>query len=829
MKKLFMTLLSILFMAAMSVGFASCGDDDEKINSNTVSSFSKILRENKWIGGDSDVTPTSYGGSISRETDIFYFLDGNQGYWRWISSEYDSSMGNNRRNGWEHFTYTVVSGNTVKVVFDNGSASQVMTYNNGLLISESLTFRLRQANIPADDEIYDFLKGEGDNDPTPEPVDIVNPLTLEAIGNGTITFQNRAAGKVMYKIDGGMTQTIASGADRNIPVTAGQKITLYGNNATYSPLNSSEDSHISSTTDFYAYGNIMSLISSNNYNTETRLTASYTFSGLFTDNTNLHSHPSIPLLLPATTLTENCYDGMFSGCSNLTTAPVLPAKTLVKECYNDMFYECSKLNHIECLASGINGNSFNYEFYMYNWVYGVSASGTFVKATDSSWTKDYSGIPYGWTVSNDTGGGNEDPNTDPGEEGEEPVYPDINSTPLTLEAISGGTITFKNKAARSVTYRIDGESPQVIASNKTIDIPLTAGQKVRFFGDNATYYVGDNSHITCNVDCYLYGNIMSLIYSKDYATNTTLTKDNTFAYFFSDNVNLNSHPSKQLVLPALTLTNYCYDSMFSNCTNMTIAPKLPATTMAERCYDAMFSGCKNLTFPPELPATTLANGCYLNMFSRCVNLTSAPKLPAKNLAKMCYQSMFNECSSLTAAPTLPAMTMVERCYFAMFLGCSSLTDSPKLPSNILAKQCYASMFSGCTSLVNAPQLPAITLAESCYHRMFAECTALTNAPILPATIMTKSCYGAMFSRCKSLTTAPELKAMTLAESCYSNMFQYCSNLNYVKCLATNTSATDCTINWLYNVSSTGTFVKKSGTSWSSGSNGIPSGWTVQTQ
>ena len=38
-----------------------------------------------------------------------------------------------------------------------------------------------------------------------------------------------------------------------------------------------------------------------------------------------------------------------------------------------------------------------------------------------------------------------------------------------------------------------------------------------------------------------------------------------------------------------------------------------------------------------------------------------------------------------------------------------------------------------------------------------------------------------------------------------------------------------TQNWLYNVSSTGTFVKNSAATWNvSGASGIPSGWTVQT-
>ena len=562
------------------------------------------------------------------------------------------------------------------------------------------------------------------------------PLTLEAIGNGTITFKNRAAGNVMYKVDNGATQTIAPGADGNIPVTAGQKVTLFGNNATYSPSNSSEDSNISSTTDFYAYGNIMSLINSNNYNTETRLTASYTFSGLFTDNTNLHSHPSIPLLLPATTLTENCYDGMFYGCSNLTTAPVLPAKTLVKECYNDMFYECSKLNHIECLASGINGNSFNYDFYMYNWVYGVSASGTFVKATDSSWTKDYSGIPYGWTVSNNTGGGNEDPNTDPGEEGEEPVYPDINSTPLTLEAISGGTITFQNKAAGDVTYRVGGYAPQTIAPNTSKTIYVTAGQKVSFFGDNKAYANGASdddkqSNILCSEDCYVYGNIMSLIDSKNYSTTTSLTEPHTFTRLFYENKRIKSHPSKELLLPAKTLPVRCYYKMFYGCTSITAAPKLPAKGLSTQCYSYMFSGCTSLTTAPELPATTLADWCYIGMFYECSSLTTAPELPATTLKDRCYLAMFSGCTSLTTAPELPATTLASSCYYAMFSDCTSLTTAPELPAKVLTSQCYACMFENCSKLnyvkcLATEGLPdKLTMGTVCYRWLYRVSSAGT--------------------------------------------------------------------------------------------------------
>jgi hypothetical protein len=110
--------------------------------------------------------------------------------------------------------------------------------------------------------------------------------------------------------------------------------------------------------------------------------------------------------------------------------------------------------------------------------------------------------------------------------------------------------------------------------------------------------------------------------------------------------------------------------------------------------------------------------------------------------------------------------------------------------------------------------------------MFYGCTSLTTAQsILPATKLVNNCYQYMFYGCTSLTTAPELPAAKLAAS-YGHMFQGCSNLNYIKCLATDIPSTNYITNWVDGVSPTGTFVKASGISWSTGTSGIPSGWTV---
>lgn len=165
------------------------------------------------------------------------------------------------------------------------------------------------------------------------------------------------------------------------------------------------------------------------------------------------------------------------------------------------------------------------------------------------------------------------------------------------------------------------------------------------------------------------------------------------------------------------------------------------------------------------------------------------------------------------------------CYECMFRNCTSLTQAPELTATTLAPYCYGNMFDGCASLVQAPELPATTLASWCYYSMFGYCTSLTQAPELPATTLAESCYYDMFFGCTSLTQAPELPATKLVYRCYNAMFMYCTKLNYVKCLATNTFLTDDTNNWLTNVSATGDFYAPKGISWTTGTNGIPQGWT----
>ena len=412
---------------------------------------------------------------------------------------------------------------------------------------------------------------------------------------------------------------------------------------------------------------------------------------------------------------------------------------------------------------------------------------------------------------------------------------DGKATPLTFEAINACTVTYTAAdPLMTVQYSKNGGA----WTDYSAPINLAAGEILAFRGMNAKY---DRSYFTCSEDCYLYGNIMSLVtdYSSDpnaFASNVELTEDDTFYRLFDDDLNshIKSHASKPIVLPATILTENCYSSLFCH-TGLTVAPVLPASSLADQCYSGMFDGCTGLTAAPALPASTLTYGCYDYMFRGCTSLITAPALPATTLAVDCYDSMFRGCTSLTTAPALPATTMEWMCYEDMFKDCTSLTAAPALPATTLAEECYQSMFSGCTSLTAAPALPATTLAVECYQYMFYGCESLTAVPsVLPATKLESDCYAGMFFGCTSLTAAPVLPATILVDGCYYNMFNDCTNLNSITSYAVYIPNSGCTEEWVEGVSGSGSFQInpildplepepwEENNSW-----GIPAGWTVE--
>ena len=294
----------------------------------------------------------------------------------------------------------------------------------------------------------------------------------------------------------------------------------------------------------------------------------------------------------------------------------------------------------------------------------------------------------------------------------------LNDDYLTFTALESGTISFNigesigTDMITSISYSTDNGETWTTVQNQnnkeeilTINVDVNVGDEILWKGIATQLSKQNNDYVscfksTCEFDAK--GNIMSLLYGDNFKNQYTIEDDDGVFYeLFANDVIQGACKlvnAKDLVLPATTLAEGCYGSMFFSCTSLTTAPELPATILADWCYSQMFSGCTSLTTPPELPATTLAYECYSYMFQGCTSLTSTPELPATTLAYECYAYMFKNCTSLTTSPELPATTLTEYCYSEMFYGCTSLTKAPELPATTLASCCYDHMFYSCTSL-----------------------------------------------------------------------------------------------------------------------------------
>ena len=201
------------------------------------------------------------------------------------------------------------------------------------------------------------VKMKSDNDP------LGSHLTLESAandGNSVVWVTNH--GTLEYRIDGG-EWTAYTG--QQVSLSKGQLISFRGTDAT----STSSSSHMQIHCDdlCYVYGNVMSLLNKDNFETMTTLPYDETFAELFKGNEFITHANDKDLILPATNLR--------------------------KECYFQMFYGCTRLNHIVCLATDVSADNCTYQ-----WMFNVAEKGTFVKASATNWPEGDNGIPDGWTV-----------------------------------------------------------------------------------------------------------------------------------------------------------------------------------------------------------------------------------------------------------------------------------------------------------------------------------------------------------------------------------------------------------------------------------------------
>lgn len=207
---------------------------------------------------------------------------------------------------------------------------------------------------------------------------------------------------------------------------------------------------------------------------------------------------------------------------------------------------------------------------------------------------------------------------------------------LTFRIRTAGNVYWRANGSltKTIEYSLnDGAWTSITSAATPVTIAVAANDVIKFKGSNATYATsktaysgfgqgeagtsGQSTYDNDAAEFDIEGNIMSLIYGDNFVGQTAFNGSTyNFCSMFKK---AKCVSAENMILPALTLRDYCYRAMFSWCTYLEEAP--------------------------QLPATTLSKGCYWYMFERCA-ITTAPDLPAEHLVAECYGSMFTYCSSL---------------------------------------------------------------------------------------------------------------------------------------------------------------------------------------
>jgi len=591
----------------------------------------------------------------------------------------------------------------------------------------------------------------------------------------------------------------------------------------------------------------------------------YCFAYMFCDCHSLTEIPELPYM----TLPNGCYEYMFVNCTSLTDEIYLPAVTLVSYAYYGMFIGCTGIKSVKMYASGWNISHHR------DFLRDMSDNGC-ITLLHPSCTTIYDsayGIPYNWYCRDRQGnklaiGGRK--TEEIGVVGDEQInyqlkvgHDDENDTvtfegvnvPSGISVSSSGLIagSCSEDASFNVNVLLNGKlekSIKVYVNQNSVENCLkitnvnttTSTVKVEKSGyptlihvqyslDNGTTW--GNFTFGTNVTIPKNGSV--LIRNRDDFFNTS--SEHYYRVTTGGKVHVSGDISSLLNFSRELRYRYALSRVFSNCGGTLLSSGglvLPYQTMTYACYFNMFNGCSAMTDTPELPAMTLNAYCYQQMFYNCKTLTEIPDLPANVMKDGCYYGMFQYCIKLTSVPPLKATLLASACFQNMFYGCTGLTEAPELPMPIpvTATYCYASMFRECTNLVAPPPiLPSEELATYCYQQMFYSCTKLASMPELPAKVAKQNCYNNMFYNCKALTETTHIRATNAVSTSHTSMFQGCSALNKITVDFSDLNSTivAAMANWVNGVSATGTFIAPASMTVMTGTNAVPSGWTVKKQ
>ena len=288
--------------------------------------------------------------------------------------------------------------------------------------------------------------------------------------------------------------------------------------------------------------------------------------------------------------------------------------------------------------------------------------------------------------------------------------------------------------------------------------------------------------------------------------------------------------------------SYCYNELFRDCTSLIQAPDLPATTLAEGCYKSMFSGCTKLdnlkcsatvsnmvTFTSNWLLNVATIGTFTCNNKKYFEIDSASGIPkgwsitetkpdvfdanipfyienvgdipvrvgmynhsankaVRSGCKFSYDNItwedFNLIATENASNSSNITTVLlsnkgDRVYFKAdnyAFDSASYTHIVTYTANakIRAGGNIMSLNHGNNDVYKTDY--TTISGTACFRQLFDGLTTLVQGPELPATKLSTSCYWQMFKDCSSLKLVSDLPATTIASKCYYYMFENCTKL-----------------------------------------------------
>ena len=505
------------------------------------------------------------------------------------------------------------------------------------------------------------------------------------------------------------------------------------------------------------------------------------------------------IILPATRLSNNCYRSMFKGCTSLPSANIYASQFLETAYYRrDMFRNCSNFNTL-ILPNLINAPSTSDT----TWLISVAATGTVYQNAEATWDKSTAsmGIPKGWTVETYTtmynislfttnvlkctlsGGG---------------LYSSGDTVTLTATPetgymirewydndtqqpiqVQGNSYTFQATEDRNITVRVSAiENPTITANVSPQGLATITGGGTYDLGDTVTLTVSniDENYV---FDEWYDNNAQQPIQVQGYTYTFTAEFDRSITaklralqnsdYLTITAIQDSSISFSQYGIPTSVFYYQLNNGQFTQVTPSTIIPLQEGDTVRFKGNNESSFNTRNNGWRFNVVGETTVSGHITALFN-----ISHPN----NISEYAFKELFKGCSGIKDASglILPTVT-AEGCFYSMFSDCENMVHAPQVLATTIERESCCAMFYDCEKLEDDVYLPATEIKYDGARQMYHHCARITYAELGFSNLANYACYG-LFEFCYYLQFI-ELTNLTTSPSSENGNYQALGNwLNY---------------------------------------------------